>query len=94
VSIVNRMSESEHSKGGHRRHGRCHRCGWSQDLRKVTIRRSSGTIVDKAENLVRGAAWLCDECATELTGDRSTEKARPSTRANHPSRSTRDRVVA
>lgn len=79
---------------GHQRHGACHRCGWAQSLHKVTIRRASGSLFDRAEGLVRGAAWLCDECASELTTVRVAERVSSTTGAHYPSRSIRDHVVA
>jgi len=87
-------TEEAPRRGGHQRYGACHRCGWPESLRKVTMRRTSGSILNRAEALVRGTAWLCDECASELSADKVAEQVRTTPRVQYPSRSSRDRVVA
>lgn len=99
MTQLNHADEEVHTEEairskGHQRHGACHRCGWAQSLHKVTIRRASGSLLDRAEGLVHGAAWVCDECASELTTVRVADRASRTPSAQYPSRPTRDHVVA
>jgi len=47
--------------------GRCHRCGWSQPVTKVSRAQA------KQLHFGRHAAFLCDECITDLRGGEITQ---------------------
>ena len=79
---------------GRQRHGDCHRCGWAQPLHKVRVRRSSGALLDRAEGLVHGSLWLCDECAAEVSTEKVPERASGGSRPQTESPSSQDLVVA
>lgn len=94
MTRLNQAKEEVPTASAHQRHGDCHRCGWAQSLQKVTMRRSSGSLLDRAEGLVRGSAWLCDECAAECSTQKDVQRLRSTPRVQYPKRSSQDRITA
>jgi len=59
-----------HREQTHERRGDCHRCGWTQSLRRVTPEEALVIRSNSVTGPRSGLRWLCGDCITELTSVR------------------------